>query len=153
MLCGNRSVVRRASRFLELSELLKEVLVRVAVVTRHLPGKVRARSQMVIRVNRLDQVVVQAEAVLRPPVRQVIEAEVVVRRRLVLQGMEVEMEAGIPSRRILPLGAVRAVDVVDLVVVHLEAHRFRRGRQDRRMTLQTSLTGWCSGNLRISVAR
>jgi len=37
LLCGDRSVVRRASRYLEL---LREVLVRVAVVTRHLLGKV-----------------------------------------------------------------------------------------------------------------
>ena len=153
LLCGDRSVVRRASRFLELSGLLKEVLVRVAVVIRHLPGKVRARGQMVIRVTRLDQALVQAEAVLRPPVRQVMEAEVVVRCRLALQGMEVEMEAGIPSRLTRHLKAVRVVDVLDLVVVHLEVHRFRRGRQDRRMTLRTSRTGRCSENLRISVVR
>ena len=69
MLCGSRSVVRQASLFLVLSGLLKEVLVRVAGVTRHLPDKLRARGQTVARVTRLDQVVVQAEAVLRPPAR------------------------------------------------------------------------------------
>ena len=63
------------------------------------------------------------------------------------------MEAGVLSRLTPLLEAVRVVDVVDLVVVHLEVHRFRRGRQDRRMTLRTSLTEQCSGTLRISAAR
>ena len=97
MLCGNRSVVRRASRLLEFPESLKEVSVRVVGVTRRLPDRVRARDQTVIRVTQLDQVVVQVEAALRLRVRRVAgaEAEAVVHRHRALRVMEVE--AGTPS--------------------------------------------------------
>ena len=85
MLCGNRSVVRRASRLLEFPASLREASVRVVGGTRRLPDRVQARDQTVIRVTQLDRVAVQVEAVLRLRVRQVMEAEVVVRRRRVLQ--------------------------------------------------------------------
>ena len=140
-------------RPLEPSGRLKEVLVRVAVVTRHRQSRIRARVQMITRVTRPDQVVVRAEVVLRLRVLQGMEAEVVVRRRRVLHGMEVEMEAGVPPRLTLLLEAVRVVDVVDQVVVHLEVHRFHRGRRGRRMILRTSLMEQGSKNLGIRVAR
>ena len=57
MLCGNRSVALRVSRFLELPGPRKEVRVRVVGGTRHLPDRVQVRGRTTARVTRLDQVV------------------------------------------------------------------------------------------------
>ena len=155
MLCGSKLVVLRVSRSLGLPGRPKEVLVKVVVKTRHRLGMVpvRARVQMGTRVTRPDQVAVRAEVVPRLQALRGMEAEVVARHPRVLQGMEAGLEVGVLPRLTLLLEVARVVDVVDLVVVLLEAHRFRRVRRDRQMTLRISLMEQGSRDLGISVVR
>ena len=151
MLCGSRLMVLRVSRVLEFLGPFVEVSVRVVGVTRHLPDRVRARDQAVVRVTRLDRVVVQVEAALRLRVRRVAEAEAVVHRHQALRVMEAE--AGTLSRLTLHREVVRVVDVVDMGVVPLEVRRSLRDRQGHLMTLRTFLTESGSESLRINVVR
>jgi hypothetical protein len=151
MPCGNRLTARQASRLLEVVGLLVEVSDRVAGGTRRLLDKVPARGRIAVQDAQRDQVVVPAEAVLRPRVIREAEAEAAGHRRRVLQATEVE--AGILSRLTPRLEAVLVVVVADRVVVLQEVRRFLRDRRARQMTRRTFLMELASGSLRIPVAR
>jgi hypothetical protein len=132
---------------------LVEASVRVIKVIRSPPDRVQVRDRTVAPVIRRDLVVVQVEAVLRPRVRQVVEAEAeaVARHRQALRVTEAEMD--ILSRRVRRLEAVQAVVVVDRAVVPLVARRFLQDHRVRLTTLQTFRMEVVSENQRINVVR
>ena len=128
-----------------------EVSDRVAGGSRHLLDKVPARGRMVVQDAQRDQVVVPAEAALRPRVLREAEAEAAVHRRRVLQATEVE--AGILSCLTPRLEVVRVVAAVDRVVVLLGVRRSLRDRRALQMTLRTFRMELVSESPRIHAVR
>ena len=150
MPCGNRSMVRLVSRPLEVRVRFAEVLVRVTGAVSSLPDQVRVRDRVVVSVIRLDLVAVQVEAALLLRVRQEAEAEAeaeaVAHHRQALRVMEAE----IFPRRIRRPQVVPVEVVVDLGEVLRVAHRPRRDRRVRLMTLRMFRMELGSGTLRIN---
>ena len=151
MPCGNRLTVRLASRPLEVRVRFVEVPVRVTGAVSRLPGQVRVQDRVVVLVIRLDLVVVQVEAALRPRVRQEVEAGAAVLRHRVLQVTEVEMDA--LSRRIRRLEAARVAVVVDRVVVPLVVRLFLQDHRVHLMIPPMSRTELVLESLRTNVVR
>ena len=149
MPCGNRLMVRRGNRPLEVPGRFSEVSDRVVGEPRHLLGKSPARGRVAIQDAQPDQAVVPVEAALRPRVRREAEAEA--HRRRVLRGMEVE--AGILSRLTFPPEVVLVMVVADRVVALLEVLRFLRDRRARQTTRRMFLMELASGILRTPVVR
>ena len=149
MPCGNRLMAHRVSRPLEVQVRFAEVPVRVTGAVSRLPDQVRVRDRVVVSVIRLGLVAVQVEAALLLRVRQEAEAEAAAHRRQAPRGIEVETF----PRRIRRLEVVPVEVVVDLGEVLRVAHRPRRDRRVRLMTLRMFRMELGSGTLRINGVR
>ena len=143
MPCGNRSTVHLVSRPLEVRVRFAEVLVRVTGAVSRLPGQVRVQDRVAVSVIRLGQVAVRVEAALLLRVRR--EAEVAAHHRQAPRVMEVEtFLSRIPRLEVAPVEVV-----VDRGEVLRVAHRPRRDRRVRLMTVRTFRMELGSGTLRI----
>ena len=149
MPCGNRSTVLLVSRPLEVRVRFAEVLVRVTGAVSRPPDRVRVRDRVVVSVIRLDLVVVQAEVALLLRARQEAEAEATAHHRLALRVMEEEtFLCRIPRLEVAPVEVV-----VDRGEVLRVAHRPRRDRRVRLMTLRMFRMESGSETLRINGVR